>query len=259
MSKQGEQALQTAIAAAKAAGAIILAHDRSTLEIHHKGTVDLVTQVDLACEGAIRAVLQERSPGVPILAEEGGGSTTASTRWIVDPLDGTTNFVHGYPSYAVAVALELDGQLEAGCIYDPVRDQTYTARRGCGAACDGRPISVSKTSSLIESLLITGFPYERRERVDHLLRYLRAFLLRSRGLRRMGAASMDFVAIATGIADGYWEFGLSPWDVAAGALLVAEAGGKVTDFDGAPLDLGSGRMVASNGIVHQEMCEVLRG
>ncbi len=258
MSGSGTDMLQTAIDAAQAAGSIIQDQGGSPLEIRHKGTIDLVTQVDLACEEAIRALLQERCPGVPILAEEGGGPWEAQTRWIVDPLDGTTNFVHGYPSYAVAVALQVDGELEASCIYDPLHDRTYSACRGGGASCNGEAIHVSETPTLIESLLITGFPYDRRERADYYLAYLRAFMIRSQGVRRMGAASMDFVAIATGVADGYWEIGLSPWDVAAGALLVQEAGGSVTDFDGGLLDLGSRRMVASNGFVHQEMGEVLR-
>ena len=254
----GAEGLPIAIAAAQKAGAIIQDLGSGVLEVQHKGTIDLVTQVDLACETAIRSLLAEQSPGVPILAEEGGGPWDATTRWIVDPLDGTTNFVHGYPSYAVCVALEVDGTLEAGCIYDPIQDRTYAAHRGGGATCNGAKISVSDTSRLIESLLITGFPYDRRERADFYLRYLRAFMVRTQGIRRMGAASMDFVAIATGVADGYWEIGLSPWDVAAGALLVQEAGGQVTDFDAGPLDLSSRRMLASNGHLHQEMCEVLR-
>ena len=253
-----EDTRSIAVAAAQEAGRIIRAHGGDALTVQHKGAVDLVTQVDLACEEAIRALLQARSPGVAILAEEGGGPWDATTRWIVDPLDGTTNFVHGYPSYAVAVALELDGQLEASCIYDPIHDRTYSAQRGGGAHCDGVPMSVSKAPTLIESLLITGFPYDRRERADYYLSFLKAFMTRCQGLRRMGAASMDFVALASGRADGYWEIGLSPWDVAAGALLVREAGGSITDFDGAALDLGSRRMLASNGLIHEEMCAVLR-
>ena len=255
---RGQDARRTAVAAAQEAGRIIRAHSGDALRVKHKGTVDLVTQVDLACEEAIRALLQARTPGIPILAEEGGGPWDATTRWIVDPLDGTTNFVHGYPSYAVAVALEVDGQLEASCIYDPIHDRTYSAHRGGGAHCDGAVMSVSKAPTLIESLLITGFPYDRRERADYYLGFLKAFMTRCQGLRRMGAASMDFVALAAGRADGYWEIGLSPWDVAAGALLVQEAGGRVTDLDGGALGLGSRRMLASNGLIHEEMCEVLR-
>jgi myo-inositol-1(or 4)-monophosphatase len=254
----GTEALQTAIVAAQAAGAIIRAHGQDELRVQHKGEIDLVTQVDLACEDAVRALLEQRCPGVPILGEEGGGPWEASTRWIVDPLDGTTNFVHGYPSYAVAVALELEGQLEVGCIYDPIHDRTYAARRGGGATCNGSPIQVSRTTALIEGLLITGFPYDRREKADLYLSYLRAFMTRCQGVRRMGAASMDFVAIATGRADGYWELGLSPWDIAAGALLVQEAGGEVTGLDGGSLNLQGRKMLASNGLLHQEMCEVVR-
>jgi myo-inositol-1(or 4)-monophosphatase len=250
--------LGIAEAAAHAAGRIIVAHGQGELQIQHKGEIDLVTQIDLACEDAIRQLLEERSPGVPVLAEEGGGPWDAPTRWIVDPLDGTTNFVHGYPSYAVSIGLELDGVLEVGCIFDPINGQTYSARRGAGASCDGVPISVSKASTLIESLLITGFPYDRRERAEYYLSFVQAFMQRCQGIRRMGAASMDFVAIAAGRADGYWEIGLSPWDVAAGALLVQEAGGQVTDLEGGPLDLSSRRMLASNSIIHGQMCQVLR-
>ncbi len=251
-------ALDVAIRAAHAAGVLIRSAQDSPLQVRHKGAVDLVTQVDEACEREIRAVLARDAPGVPVLAEESGGAWNESTRWLVDPLDGTTNFVHGYPSYGVSIALEIDGELVAGCIYDPIRDRTYTARKGAGAFCDVQPISVSRTDRLTDALLLTGFPYDRRERPDYYLRYVRAFLTTSQGLRRGGAASMDFVALATGCADGFWEIGLSPWDVAAGALLVREAGGRVTNLDLAPLTLDGRRMLATNGCLHSELGTMLR-
>jgi myo-inositol-1(or 4)-monophosphatase len=175
----------------------------------------------------------------------------------VDPLDGTTNFVHGYPSYAVSIALEIEGVLEVGCIYDAVNGRPYTARRGHGAYCEGVPLRVSETDSLDKALLVTGFPYDRRTHVDRYLRYVRQFLVASQGIRRAGAAAMDFVALASGQVDGYWEFGLNPWDVAAGVLMVSEAGGTVTDMAGGPLDLGAPRLLASNGKVHGLMTQIL--
>jgi myo-inositol-1(or 4)-monophosphatase len=247
--------LGIAEAAAREAGALIRAS--TTLDIRHKGVVDLVTQVDLACEEAIRKTLARHTPEIPVLAEEGGGATSATTRWIVDPLDGTTNFVHGYPSYAVSIALQVDGVLEVGCIYDPVHDAAYTARNGHGAWCGERRLNVSAPCTLQSALLVTGFPYDRAERIDFYLGVVRAFLLAGQGLRRAGAAAMDFVALASGSVDGYWEFGLNPWDVAAGVLLVEEAGGRVSDMDGSAFDLDNPRMLASNGSVHEEMIGVL--
>jgi myo-inositol-1(or 4)-monophosphatase len=250
-------ALGIAVRAAHAAGRIIQEAQGGHLRVRHKGVVDLVTQIDEACEAEIRGILEKDSPGVPVLAEEGGGAWGHTSRWLVDPLDGTTNFVHGYLSYGVSIALELDGALVAGCIFDPIASRTYTAVSGGGAHCDSAPISVSRTERLTDALLLTGFPYDRRERPDHYLRYLRAFLTTARGIRRAGAASMDFVAIATGCADGFWEIGLSPWDVAAGALLVREAGGMVTGLDQEPLQLEGRQMFATNGQIHGEMGTVL--
>lgn len=246
---------QIAEAAARAAGAII--RDRGPEQVHHKGAVDLVTEVDLAAEAAIRAHLSAATPGVPILAEEGGGAREAHTRWIVDPLDGTTNFVHGFPSYAVSIALELDGVLSAGCVFDAVNGRAYVAARGLGATCEGAPIRVSQTAVLDRGLLATGFAYDRRQRAAFYLRFVGAFLERSQGIRRAGSAAMDLCHVAAGRIDGYWEFGLSPWDVAAGALLVQEAGGRVTDVALGPLQLDAPRILATNGRIHDEMAAVI--
>ena len=246
-----------ALSAARRAGAIIADGRGVLLEVAHKGAIDMVTQIDLAAEAAIREELTRHTPEIPILAEEGGGAWAADTRWIVDPLDGTTNFIHGYPSYAVSIALQVDGVLEAGCVFDAVGGVPYTATRGGGAYRDGEPIRVSQTPVLDRSLLVTGFPYDRRTQIDRYLPYVRAFLIASQGLRRAGAAAMDFVAIAAGQVDGYWEFGLNPWDVAAGVLLVQEAGGRVTDMEGGPLDLERPRLLASNGKIHDEMTQKL--
>ena len=166
-------------------------------------------------------------------------------------------FCHGYPSYAVSIALQVDGVLEAGCIFDAVGGVPYTAIRGGGAYRDGEPIAVSETPVLDRALLVTGFPYDRRTQIDRYLPYVREFLIASQGLRRAGAAAMDFVAIASGRVDGYWEFGLNPWDIAAGVLLVREAGGTVSDMEGGTLDLMRPRLLATNGKIHDEMTQKL--
>jgi len=245
--------------AAHKAAEIIRDGAQGVLDVQHKGAIDLVTQVDLAAEAAIREYLQQHTPDIPILAEEGGGPWDAANRWIVDPLDGTTNFVHGYPSYAVSIGLQIDGQLEVGCVFDAVNGRPYTATRGGGAWCGDQRLSVSSCAALEHALLVTGFPYDRRTHVDRYLNYVRTFLVRVQGLRRAGAAAMDFVALASGQVDGYWEFGLNPWDIAAGVLLVQEAGGTVSDMEGGTLNLQSPRLLATNGVLHAEMSEILRG
>jgi len=251
------QEIEVACEAALEAAKIIRDGCSGPLDVRHKGAIDMVTQVDLAAEKVIREILGKHTPDIPVLAEEGGGAWSTRTRWIVDPLDGTTNYVHGYPSYAVSIALEVDGVLEVGCIYDAVHGVPYTSIRGKGAWCDEESIYVSRTEQMSSSLLVTGFPYDRKAHVDRYLRYVRRFLLECQGLRRAGAAAMDFVALATGRVDGYWEFGLNPWDVAAGVLLVSEAGGRVSDMEGGTLDLHAPRLLATNGKIHHEMTQIL--
>ena len=223
--------------------------------VSHKGPVDLVTEVDLGAEARIRDVLSQS--GVPVFAEEGGGAENATTRWIVDPLDGTTNFVHGFPSYGVSIALQIDGVLEIGVVYDVPRDLLYAARRGHGASCNGRSIHVSKVNQLSHSLVASGFAVDRRERADDYLRFVKVMLERSQGFRRAGAAALDLCHVACGQLDGFWEFNLSPWDVAAGCLILSEAGGRFTDLGGGPLQVDSPRLLASNGLIHQEMHQAL--
>ena len=230
-------------------------------DVRHKGEVDLVTEVDLACEAAIVAILEQDAPGIPILGEEGSsaGAPIPPTCWIVDPLDGTTNFVHGYPAYGVSIALQVDGVLELGCVHDPLRDETFTAQRGRGAACNGQPLGVSGVRDMGRALLISGFPYDRRERAAFYLAFFQAFMERCQGVRRAGAASLDLAWLAAGRADGYWEFGLKPWDIAAGALIIREAGGCVTGMCGEPLELAGARIVASNGHLHRQIDAILEG
>lgn len=228
-------------------------------EVRHKGALDLVTEVDLAAEEAVRALLERETPRIPVLGEEGAGpdAPLPATCWIVDPLDGTTNFVHGFPAYNASVALRLDGRVIAGCVHDAVRDRCCSAERGRGATCDGVPIAVSRRASLDQALLVTGFAYDRRERADFYLSFFRAFMIRCQGIRCAGSAALDLCWLAEGRVDGFWEFGLKPWDVAAGALLVEEAGGTATNLDGTALDLRGARIVASNGRIHPAMLAVL--
>jgi len=248
--------LDVAENAARAAGAII--RNRSATQVRHKAAaVDLVTEVDLACEDAIRGILSAADPGIPILGEEEGGAEGASSRWIVDPLDGTVNFVHGFPMYCVSIALQNEGELRLGVIYDPVRDRCYRAEQGRGADVDGEPLRVSETADLGQALVASGFPYDRRDNADVYLRFVKAFLERAQGFRRAGAAAMDLAMLAEGQLDGYWEFGLKPWDVAAGTLIVREAGGQVSDMAGGALTLDTPRILASNGRIHDAMGRVL--
>lgn len=260
------EAVHTAEAAARAAGAVIRAALRARggpAEVKHKGAIDLVTEVDIAAEHAILELLAQRSPGVPVLAEEAqgagdsGGAATASTRWIVDPLDGTTNFVHGFPAFCVSVALEQDGALVAAAIYEPLLDRCTTAGAGGGAWAEGQRLRVSGCSALDRALLLTGFGYDRRARADFYLHFFKYFLERTQGIRRAGSAALDLCHIAAGRADAYWEHSLGPWDVAAGALIVQEAGGVVTDMTGGPLSLRAPRLLASNGHLHDEMVAAL--
>ena len=247
-------------AAARAGGAVItdaLGRRRSAA-VHHKSAIDLVTEVDVAAEAAVCELLAQRSPGVPILAEESGGARAASTRWIVDPLDGTTNFVHGFPAFCVSVGLEVDGVLTAGAIYEPLLGRLTSAGLGLGAHQDGEPLAVSRCAQLDQALTLTGFAYDRRERAAFYLHFVRFFLERSQGVRRAGSAALDLCHIAAGRADAYWEFNLQPWDVAAGALIVREAGGVVTDIGGGPLRHDAPQTLASNGLLHDEMVEAMR-
>ncbi len=253
--------VQIAVEAAHAAGAIIteaLGDGPPPLSsVRHKGEIDLVTRTDLASEACIVDILTRHTPDIPVLAEEGSSGEGASTRWIVDPLDGTTNFVHGFPAFAVVIALQHEGELISGCIYDPLRQHTYTAERGGGAMCNGQRLAVSRTTALPDALLLTGFPYDRWQQAEAYLKVVQAFMERCQGIRRAGAAALDLAHIAAGRADGMWEFGLSTWDIAAGKLLIEEAGGTVTDMCGAPLDLNRPRLLASNGLIQQQMEAVL--
>lgn len=248
--------LDVAMEAAREAGRILLAEFDRPVSISYKGEVDIVTQADRRSEEAVVAKLRTHFPKHSIVAEEGGGSERESNfRWYVDPLDGTTNFAHGYPVFAVSIGLAEGEELLAGVVFNPVSNELFMAARGEGAYLNQKRIQVSRTPKLALSLLGTGFPAHKRMQNPNI-HYYWDFTLRSHGVRRAGAAALDLCSVACGRFDGFWEFGLKPWDTAAGALIVREAGGVVTDFAGRPYRLGEIECVASNGLIHSEMREI---
>ena len=251
--------LDVAVDAARDAGEILVAEFDRPLQITYKGDVDLVTQADRKSETAIVARLRTHFPKHAIVAEEGGGLETDSAyRWFVDPLDGTTNFAHGYPCFAVSIGLEHGGELVAAVIYQPITRELFTAAKGEGAYLNQKRISVSKIDRLATSLLVTGFPSVKRTQNPNI-HYYWDFTLRSHGVRRDGSAAMDLASVACGRFEGFWEFGLHPWDTAAGVLLVREAGGVVTNFLGHPYRPGDHETVATNGLIHDEMRQIAAG
>ena len=244
-------------AVAREAGSILLDHYRTAFSVEHKGAVNLVTEVDLAAEEWIVSRIRKAFPSHSILAEEKHSDASGDVIWIIDPLDGTTNYAHGYPAFSVSIGLEVDGELEWGSVFDPVRDELFTARRGGGAFCNGSSLRVSGVSSLNGGLLATGFPYDIRTDSQTNLDNFCSFALRTQGLRRSGSAAIDFCSVASGRLDGFWELKLNPWDCAAGYLIVREAGGTVTNFRGLPGSIYDRQVVASNGLIHGEMLAVL--
>ena len=250
------QFLDAAIETALEAGKILREEYALPPNIQYKGDVDLVTQADRRSEQAIVARLSKLFPEHTIAAEEGTGHERSSEfRWHVDPLDGTTNFAHKYPCFAVSIALAQHGTILAGVVYNPIYDELFAAARGEGATLNGKKISVSKIPTLSTSLLCTGFPVHKRRAIPNI-NYYYDFTLRSHGVRRDGSAALDLACVAAGRFDGFWEFGLKPWDTAAGVLLVQEAGGNVSDFAGNPYALGGPVILATNSLIHQEMREI---
>jgi len=235
---------------AREAGALLMDYFHQHVKVEYKGEVDLVTVADRKSEALILERIQARWPKHDVLGEEGASIETGSDyRWYVDPLDGTTNFAHGFPVFCVSLALEWKGQRIAGVVYDPTRDELFSAERGSGAYLNGEPIRVSKVANLAECLVATGFPSHKRHKNPNIFFY-HQITLRTHGVRRAGSAARDLASVASGRFDGCWEFNLNPWDTAAGVLLVEEAGGVVTDFSGGPFQLNSRETVASNGLVH---------
>lgn len=241
------------------AGEILLRHWRKLDTYERKGAIDLVTVADKECEAALVAAIRRRYPTHRILGEEGGitGDPASPFRWIIDPLDGTTNFAHGMPLFSVSIAVERDGVVIAGVVFAPVLSDLNLAVRGHGTTRNGAPIRVSTTERLADALLVTGFPYNRAEIVGWLTTTLGNHLVRSQGILRLGSAALDLSLVAAGHLDGFYELNLHPWDVAAGALLVEEAGGRMSNFTGGPFTLEGRRLVATNGLIHDEMLAVL--
>jgi myo-inositol-1(or 4)-monophosphatase len=253
-----EKIKSTLLKALQESGEVLKTSLGERLIIAKKSELSLVTPVDKESEKLIMDLIRREFPDHAILSEEALGSGQSPSRWIVDPLDGTTNFVHTYPQACVSIAYEENGIVELGGVFDPFRNELFFAERGQGATLNGAPIVVSKNPSLSESLLATGFPYDRREKADEYLAIMKAFMMKVQGIRRCGAAALDFCYVACGRFDGYWELKLHPWDKAAAGLIVREAGGSLSNFSGEPLTLEDTQNVASNGFIHAEMLEVLK-
>jgi myo-inositol-1(or 4)-monophosphatase len=257
--------LTAAESIAREAGELLRAFYHRGVSTEYKGDVDLVTEADRASEKLIVARLTAAFPTHGIYGEEGTRSDLdAEFRWYVDPLDGTTNFAHGFPAFCVVLgcerrapglAADADGEIVAGVIYDPLRDEMFSAAKGAGATLNGKPIHVSRAKLLQESLIATGFPSAKRH-LNPNIHFYQEFTLRSHGVRRAGSAALDLAYVACGRLDGYWEFKLNPWDTSAGYLLVEEAGGAITHFDGSKFTLDSREVFATNGLIHAEMQEL---
>lgn len=253
--------LNFAIDVAREAGGLLIQR-LGTAKVTNKSDIDLVTEADIAAENLIIERIRSYHPQHGILAEESGeavlvGGKRSDWKWIIDPLDGTTNYAHSYPCFCVSIALEHAGELQIGVVYDPVRDEMFAAERGSGATLNDRKIRVSSVEELNSAMLCTGFPYNVRERPD-FARDFANFTMLAQAVRRDGSAALDLAYVACGRFDGFWEDGLSPWDIAAGALLIEEARGKVTNFDNEPLSIYTKKVLASNGLVHDAMLRVLR-
>ena len=253
-----EGCLRLARTAAEKAGGLLKKGLGRAAQVRHKGFRDLVTELDLAAQKTIIELIEEAYPDHRIMAEEGReGSDLSGWIWVIDPLDGTTNFVHGLPVYAVSIALVVDGRLMLGVIYDPEREELFRARAGQGAWLNGKRLSVSGIDSLGQALTVTGFPYDLESHLDQILSGFGRMLARTQGVRRLGSAALDLAYVAAGRFDVFWEDGLHAWDLAAGALMVEEAGGRVSDTDGRELDIISGRILATNALLHGPALEAI--
>jgi len=258
--------LSTAIRAALDAGRIHRKYFRKNPDVQKKGPIDLVTEADLAVEAGFRQTIARDWPSHAVLGEEGPAIRPSSSstpgvelrcRWIIDPLDGTTNFAHGLALFCVSIALEIDGRIEIGVVYDPMAEELFVAERGTGARLNGMPLRVTSTADLGDALLCTGFPYGIRENRGRQVDVFAGFLQQAQAVRRLGSAALDICYVAAGRFDGFWEEHLHAWDMAAGCLILEEAGGQATRYDGQPVDLFGGQLVASNGRLHGHMRTVI--
>ena len=251
--------LEAAVGAATAAGEVLRDGFGRQRSIRYKGEVDLVTEMDERAEGIIKDALLGAFPDHGMLAEEGGAlEGGGEARWIVDPLDGTTNYAHGLPVFAVSIALERAGEVVLGVVHDPMRGETFVAERGGGATLNGETLRPTEEEDLARALVTTGFPYDR-DRVPAALEIFGRLSGRAQGMRRLGAAALDLCYVAAGRLDGYYERGIHAWDVAAGALILREAGGEVTGYAGEAFEPEAGELVASNGLLHPALVEITRG
>ncbi len=253
--------LNVAIEAAREAGKYLkfsVGKVRS-IEIKKGEERNLVSEIDKTSEAKIISIIKRRHPNHAILAEESGeAATTSDYKWVIDPLDGTTNFLHGLPIFCVTIGIEYKGEIVAGVVYDPNTEELFTAEKGSGAYCNGKRMKVSAATELINSLLVTGFPYDIAKNPDNAVGHFVNFLMEGQGLRRLGSAALDLSYVAAGRMDGFWEVNLNPWDMAAGILFVTEAGGKVTDFSGTPSSIYNKQVLATNGLIHEAMLAVLK-
>jgi myo-inositol-1(or 4)-monophosphatase len=255
--------LATAIEAVVRAGDVQLSRFGTDVRVDKKGAIDLVTEIDLQIEREFRVMIAERFPEHVVLGEEfesrGDREATTPFCWVFDPIDGTTNYAHGLPVFCSSLALEIDGALAVGAIYDPTRRELFTAERGQGAWLNGRPLKVSSADTLIDALLVTGFHYGIQRDPEELVSLFREFITKAQAVRRLGSAALDLAYVAAGRFDGYWESKIQPWDVAAGALIVEEAGGQVTTVTGEPFRSRAGSVLATNGRIHDLMRDVMVG
>lgn len=257
-SMMSEALLHTAVEAARVGGEVLMAHFGKLQHIQKKGRTDLVTEADTATERAVLSLIESRYPEHGILAEESGSHRAeAPFQWILDPLDGTTNFAHSLPFFAVSLAVSFRGRLLAGCVYNPLLGECFTAMAAKGAFKNESPIHVSTTDTLEDSLLATGFPYSVRENLSAITTRFRRCLHAARGIRRLGAASLDLCYLASGSFDAFWEESLKPWDTAAGSLIAEEAGACLTDFEGQPYHIHASSLLATNGRIHEPLCRLL--
>ena len=252
--------IEAGIQAVKKGGKLLKDNFGKVQNISYKGKLDIVTDTDRCCEEIIVSFLAGKFPEHGMLAEECKEIKSKSAyRWILDPLDGTTNYAHGYPCFAVSLALEYDNEIVWGAVFDPILDEMFTAELGGGALLNGRPVKVSSTNRLDRGLLCTGFPYDVHDSRHNNLEHFKNFIKTAQAIRRDGSAALDLCYVALGRFDGFWEIKLKPWDMAAGILIVSEAGGKVTGLDGLPFDLNRGDILASNVLIHDEMLKILSG
>lgn len=250
--------VSTAIEAVIRAGEIQIAKFGTNVRVEKKGVIDLVTEVDLEVERMFRALIAERFPDHDVLAEElDVASRGARHRWVFDPLDGTTNFAHGVPIFCASLALEIDGEAMVAAIYDPNRKELFTAEKGVGSWLNGQPLKVSANATVLESMLVTGFPYNVHQKADEFVKVFAEVLKHARAIRRLGSAAIDISWVAAGRMDGFWEASLKPWDTRAAALILEEAGGKVTGMDGGVWDPSRGDILATNGLIHDEVLRII--